>query len=270
MKSTALLHLLACASPPPAPLAPGAPVWVEAASVDAGAPVVLHAPSATLLPAVEGLTAEKVRVGDDGTSTWELRGEPGSYVIEVPATDGSPTALFVDIGAVGPDAALEAPVAPTAAASPVTAGMALVVVAVAVLAVVAVLAWRRFAPAARPQVADPPDIRARKAWATLRSRRDLTSEALAQGLSDVYRDYLEAVHPFPARARTTREITDNLAGVYTFAQLERARRLLGAMDLVKFSDHADQAAVLEGLDADFDALVVAPARMTPPTVEEEA
>ncbi len=270
MIRAALLGLLACASPPPAPLAPGASVWVDAASVDAGAPVVLHAPSATVVPAVEGLTAEKVRVGDDGTSTWELRGEPGSYVVEVPAGEGPPTVVFVDIGAAGPDAALEAPVGPTEAASPVTAGIALVVVAAVAFAVLALLAWRRFAPAARPVVADPPDIRARKAWAALRSRRDLASEALAQGLSDVFRDYLEAVHPFPARARTTREITDNLAGVYTFAQLERARRLLGAMDLVKFSDHADLAAVLEGLDADFDALVVAPVRLTPPADPEEA
>ena len=270
MSSAALLGLLACASPQPAPLSPGASVWVETASVDAGAPVVLHAPSATLLPAVEGLTAAKVRVGDDGTSTWELRGEPGSYIIEVPATRRRTTAVFVDIGAAGPDAALEAPIGPTDAASPVTAGIALVVVAVVVLAVLALLAWRRFAPASRPVVADPPDIRARKAWASLRSRRDLSSEAIAQGLSDVYRDYLEAVHPFPARARTTREITDNLAGVYTFAQLERARRLLGAMDLVKFSDHADHAAVLDRLDADFDALVVAPVRGTPPADQEEA
>jgi hypothetical protein len=117
-------------------------------------------------------------------------------------------------------------------------------------------AWQRLKPKPPPPPPEPADRVARREWAALRARRDLQPEELALALSRVYRTYLDAVHAWPATSRTTREILDNLAGEMTALQLERARRLLSAMDIVKFSERETHASFFEALDADFDALVV--------------
>jgi hypothetical protein len=90
----------------------------------------------------------------------------------------------------------------------------------------------------------------------VRARTDLAPDVLAAELSAVYRRYLEAVHRWPATSRTSREILDALAGDLPAVQLDRARRLLNAMDIVRFSERTTHAEFFAGLDADFDALLV--------------
>lgn len=84
---------------------------------------------------------------------------------------------------------------------------------------------------------------------------DLGPAELALALSAVFRRYLEAAHRWPATQRTTREILDTVAGLYTATELDSCRRLLMAMDLVKFADRAEQADIFDTLDADFSAIV---------------
>jgi hypothetical protein len=124
----------------------------------------------------------------------------------------------------------------------------------------AVLAWRKLKPAPPPPPPEPPDRVARRAWAALRMRNDLGPDALAGELSAVYRRYLEAVYRWPATSRTSREILDALAGDLPAVQLERARRLLNAMDIVRFSDRSTHEGFFASLDEDFEALVSAPTR----------
>jgi hypothetical protein len=246
-----IASLLACAgeAPPPAPEA--APVWIEDRTVDAGAPVVLHAPDTVSVEAPAGLTATKRATGDDGTAVWELRGDPGSFHVEVAGTQ-----LFFDIGVEGPtggpmDDLARVPEPPP----PLWPWLVGSVVGAGALAAGALYAWKRFRPAAPPPPPEAPHVRARREWAAARVRADLAPELLALELSAVYRRYLEATGGFSATARTTREILDNLAGEMTALQLDRARRLLSAMDLVKFSDRETRAELFAKLDDDFEALV---------------
>jgi hypothetical protein len=119
-----------------------------------------------------------------------------------------------------------------------------------------VWAFFRFRPKPAPPPPEPLWLVARREWEALRKRTDLEPEALALALSEVYRRYLQASHGWPATSRTTREILDNLAGELTAAQLDRSRRLLSAMDLVKFADRSKPLLeFFEALDADFHELV---------------
>ena len=129
------------------------------------------------------------------------------------------------------------------------------VVSFAALVGAAVYAWRRFRPVPPPPPPEPADRVARRAWAALRARDDLDAGVLAAELSAVYRRYLEAVHTWPATSRTSREILDALAGELPAVQLERARRLLNAMDIVRFSDRSTHGGFFSTLDADFEALL---------------
>jgi hypothetical protein len=254
-----LLLLAACGTGETRSEAPAGPAaWVESARVAADEPVRVHLPTSVRLAVPEPLRAERVSEGDDGSSTWEVRGEPGSYVLDVAVPGASaPTTFYVDIGVAGPTAGtLEDALPPVPAAPP---RWPWVLAALAGVSAAGVLAWRaylRLRPPLPPPAPEPPDVVARRAWAALRARTDLEPEVLAGGLSDVYRRYLDATHAWPATARTTREILDNLAAELPAAQLERARRLLGATDLVKFSEHGARGSVLEALDEDFAALVV--------------
>jgi hypothetical protein len=251
-----LVWLLACHSPEPPPLVSAAPVWIDQRRVDEGQPVTLHVPADTKLPEVEGLTATQTAVGDDGTATWELRGAAGSYVVELPNASGEPTRVFFDIGVDGPTGGKMEDLA--AIAPPPPPLWPKVVGALAVmggLAGLAVLAWRRFRPVPPPPPPEPPDRIARREWAALRARTELEPPALAAELSGVYRRYLQAVHSWPATSRTSREILDALAGDLPAVQLERARRLLFAMDIVRFSDRSTHEGFFQALDDDFDALL---------------
>jgi len=247
------------------PAAIGPAVWIDRAHVQAGEPVLLHVPTGTELPALDTLKATRRSTGDDGSAVYELRGQPGSYVVDVPGVDGAPVRLFFDIGVEGP---IAGPLEDLASLEPpVPSRWPWVVTAVAgVAALAAGLVWaaRRLRPPPAPPPPESADARARREWRRLRERADLRPEDLARALSDVYRRYLDDTRPWPASARTTREIVGNLAGELRPLELDRARRLLGAMDLVKFSDHGAQMAVFEQLDADFGALVKpASMRMTP-------
>jgi hypothetical protein len=83
----------------------------------------------------------------------------------------------------------------------------------------------------------------------------LAPAELALELSAVFRRYLEAAHGWPATRRTTREILDILAGLHTATELDSSRRLLMAMDLVKFADRDERATLFERLDDDFGNVV---------------
>jgi hypothetical protein len=249
---------------PPADRPHGPVAWVEAPRVAEGEAVRVHLPAGVQFSVPEPLRAERVSEGDDGTATWEVRGETGSYVLDVAIPGASsPVSMYVDIGVSGPTAGTLEDALPPVAATP--SRWPWVLAASVGLGAVAAVAWRVFGtlrPPAPPPEPEPADVVARRAWALLRARTDLGPEVLAAGLSDVYRRYLDATHTWPATARTTREILDNLAGELPVAQLERARRLLGATDLVKFSEHGARASVLEALDDDFAALVVPRPRMS--------
>lgn len=240
-----LTLLLACGERPATPV-PDLPVWIEDRAVDAGEPVVLHAPAGTQIPAVEGITPSP-----RDETTWELRGEPGSYHLEVGGV-----ALYFDVGVEGPTGGpLEDVLRPPPPEPPLWPKLLAGAVALVALAGAGAWAWRRFKPVPPPPPPEPADRVARREWAALRGGGDLGPEDLARELSAVYRRYLDATHPWPATARTTREILDNLAGDLTAVDLDRARRLLGAMDLIKFSERGAHAGIFDALDADFDALV---------------
>jgi hypothetical protein len=121
-------------------------------------------------------------------------------------------------------------------------------------------AWQRFKPRPLPPSPEPADVIARREWRALRARADLDPEALALGLSSVVRRYFEAVHQWPATSRTTREILDALAGDLTATEHASARRLFGAMDLVKFAERNDHAALFVTFDEDFER-ILKPARV---------
>ena len=89
------LLLWGCGRDAGPPIAPAAEVWVEARVVAAGEPAVLHAPAASVMPAVEGLTFAQTAVTDDGRATWEVRGTSGSYIVPVPGTSGAPNSVQV-------------------------------------------------------------------------------------------------------------------------------------------------------------------------------
>lgn len=231
----------------------GPDVYVEARKVASGEPIVLHAPPTVTVPTVTGLTATSPGQDTEGRMIWELRGKDGSYIIPI---GDPPQRIFVDIGVDGPSggpmADLAAPPPPPAPIWPyVAAGLG----GAAALAGVGVLVARRMKRPLPPPPPEPPAVIARRQWAALRARTDLTPEQLALDLSRVYRTYLEATHDWQATARTTREIVDVLAGELTAAELERARRLLSAMDLVKFSDRSAHAGLFDTLDEDFHQLV---------------
>lgn len=251
-----ILALLLACSAEDVPLAPAPGVWVEARRVDEGAPVVLHLPSGATPPAVEGLTATQVATSDDGATRWELRGKSGSYVVPVPGAEGAPVNLYVDIGVKGPTGGPMEDLAALPPSQPpmwpwVVGGVALT----AALTALGMWAWRRFRPVPPPPPPEPADVVARREWAALRGRTDLGEAELALELSAVYRRYLEAAHRWPATRRTTREILDNLAGELTSADLVCSRRLLGAMDLVKFAERGEVGGVFDQLDADFAQVV---------------
>lgn len=252
------LLLLACRSEP-TPLPPAAPVWVESRKVDEGKPARIHAPAGTTMPTVEGLTLTQESVGDDGSAVWDAVGAKGSYVIDVPGPDQKPVPIYVDIGVEGPTGGEMADLAAPAPRPPpiwpyVLGGL----VGLGTVVAAGIAAWKKWRPLPPPAPPEPPDVLALRAWLALRARTDLDAAQLALELSSVYRRYLDATRVWPATSRTTREILDNLAGELSAAELDCARRLLSAMDLVKFAErdgNSARASLFEQLDADFRRLV---------------
>lgn len=240
--------------------APGPEIYVEAPKVKSGAAVKLHAPLNVELPTVEGLSFKANGVDSDGKGVWELSGKDGSYIVKIPGPDDKspPRAQFyVDIGVPGPSAGtLEDLVTPPPPPPPIWPYVLAVLAGLTAIGAGTAWAFKRFQPKPIPPPPEPAWVIARREWDTLRKRTDLEPEALALALSEVYRRYLQVSHGWPATARTTREILDALSGELTAAQLDRARRLLSAMDLVKFADRSrPMADFFEALDADFQELV---------------
>lgn len=249
-----ILLLLACAGPgtgPPADV--GSPVWVEARKVDSGKPVRIHAPDDATFVVTPPIAAPV----DAGDGVWELKTEDGSYIVAVtlPGKE-APTALYLDVGKDGPSGGKMEDLAGLPPPPP-PIWPYILAAAVGVLAIIG--AWlglrRLMRKAPAPPPPEPADARARREWKELRARDDLSHEELARQLSAVYRRYVEATHGWPATQRTTRENLDNLAGELTAAQLECARHLLMAMDLVKFAEREARAELFDALDRDFDQLV---------------
>ena len=253
------LLLLACGSSGAPAIAPGAEVWVESRTVAEGEAAVLHAPASAEIPEVEGLEFSARTVTDAGEGTWEVRGEPGSYIIPVVGTAGTPITVYLDVGVKGPSGGpMEDLVGLPDPQPPVWPWVVAGIAGAGALVAVGVLLWRRFRPVSPPPPPPPPepaDQVARREWAALRARTDLPPPELALALSAVFRRYLEAAHRWPATQRTTREILDNLAGAYTASELDSSRRLLMAMDLVKFAERNQEADVFDSLDRDFSAVV---------------
>ncbi len=227
-------------------------------------------------PGAEGLVATLAeRRGEpfDGyhlaTIVYEIRGEPGSYVVALPPAkathaDGREEelevpAVFADIGVDGPSAELQGlllPEPPEPARWPWAVAIASLSAA---LGAGAVTLWRRRKRATREVISEPPDARALLAWRVVMADRALDDHARALQLSEVFRRYLEDVHPMPASALTSREITDIIYrdGLVPGGLLDRARRILTATDLLKFARRGGGIEFFHELDRDFRAYLEA-------------
>jgi len=245
-----VIGLIGCGGEAP-PSAPPAAIYVDAQQVDEGAPAVVHAPAGSTVETQDGLVATAA-----SEDTWELRGEPGSYIVTVTGPGRAPVRVFVDIGVDGPDVGeladlLSVPPEP----DPTWPIWVASTIALAMVAALGYAAWQRFKPVPPPPIPDPPHVVALRAWDRLRSRTDLAPEELARQMSEIFRTWVGAAHGFPATQRTTREIVDNLAGMLTAIELDATRRLLMATDLVKFAERQEHADLFARLDDDFRRLV---------------
>lgn len=234
------------------PLVPPATVWVDAQKVASKVHITLHAPEGAVVEGGEGLAVVPI-----DASSWDLSGEDGSYIVGVvKAGESTPVRLFLDIGVEGPTGGdmdgLAGLPPPPPALWPWVLGA---VVLAAAGTGAALYAWKHLRPLPPPPIAEPCDVVARRAWAALRARNDLGAEEVAGHMSGIFRTWIDGAWGFPAPRRTSREILDNLAGSLTALELDAARRLLMATDLVKFAQRSEHADLFVNLDGDFDALV---------------
>ncbi len=262
-------------------VAAGEPVWVTVQLVQAEG-VQLRVGE----PAAEGLEAEleEERVEPfDGysltTRRYALRGEPGSYVVVLEGAvalhpDGHEETLevppaFVDLGVDGPSATLEGLVMPTPPEPPRWPWVLAAGVLLGLGIAGAVWLGRRRKRASRRVRDEPQNLAALHAWRVVLEDRSLDDHARALQLSEVFRRYLEAVHPVQATALTTREICDAIyeRGLVPGALLDRARRILMATDLLKFARRGGGIEFFHELDADFQAYVAATRPATIPEGE---
>ncbi len=245
-----VLLLLACASPPPVD-APAATVYVDARKAVSGGSLALHAPGGSKVEGTTGLVVLGVADGE-----WGLSGADGSYIVTVTPPVGEAVRVFVDIGVDGPkggpmDELQQLPPPPP----PVWPWVVAALVTVGAAVAGAIFAWKRFKPVPPLPTPEPAHVVAHRAWVALRARTDLYPNQVAGQMSDIFRSWLEDDLHFPATQRTRREILDVLAGYVTAAELDAARRLLSATDLVKFAERAEHDDLFVRLDQDFYAVV---------------
>lgn len=231
---------------------PAPAVYVEDAKVDAGVSLRVHAPEGSTLAFTP---AGPVPTPVDNT-TWEVQAEDGSYIVAVSDPAGVTTKLYVDVGVVGPTGG-EMDGLANLPPPPPSNWLYYTVAALSALATYAAVQYirHRLKRPLPPPIPDPPHVIAHRAWSALRDRTDLDDATVARLISEIFRTWLDATESFPATKRTTREILDNLASTLTAAELQSARRLLTATDLVKFAERSERANLFEQLDGDFVALV---------------
>ena len=257
---------------------------LEARKVAAGQPVVatvqvIQAEGVELRvaePAAEGLELELEEERTEPFDGWSLstrryllRGEPGSYVVALVGAvavhpDGHEEQLevapvFVDIGVDGPSSELEDLVMPVPPEPPMWPWVLAAGVLIGLVIAGAIWLWRRRKRATQRVQAQPAHVLALHAWQVVQRDRSLSDHARALQLSEVFRRYLEAVHPMPASSLTTREICDAIYrdGLVPGALLDRARRILMATDLLKFARRGGGVEFFHELDEDFQAYVFA-------------
>lgn len=237
------------------------------------------------VPQGAGLTRTLVRtegpihVGERQLSRWsyELAGEPGSYVIALGPSTGagpadqsrefSPPSVFVDIGVAGPSGGPMAGFqgAPAQTGWHWTTWLA---IAAGVLVILGLLIWlvrRMRRPAAAVVLPpDPPHTIALREWESARAAGhagELDDGELALEQSRVLRAYLQAICAWPATARTTREILGFLeregVGARRLDVTDRMRtgRILDATDRLKFAREGGGEPFFAALDQDFRAVV---------------
>ncbi len=253
---------------------------LEARKVDAGEPVIAtvqltQADGVELRvaePAAEGLGVvledERTEPFDGwslSTRRYALNGAPGSYVVTVERAvavhaDGHEEPIeiapaFVDIGVQGPSSELEGLILPAPPEPPVWPWVLLAGILIGLAIAGAVWLWRRRKRAFQHVRSEPPHVIALHAWRVVLEDRSLGDHERALQLSEVFRRYLEAVHPFPATALTSREICDAIYqdGLVPGSLLERARRILTATDLLKFARRGGGVEFFFELDQDFQA-----------------
>ncbi|MFH1470058.1 MAG: hypothetical protein ABIO70_37080 [Pseudomonadota bacterium] len=281
------LVLAGCGSDLLPPLArPDADVRLEleARQVDAGQPVqavvqIQQADGITLdvgSPAADGLEAQLTDERSEPFDGWslttrryELTGEEGSYVVQLPTVtvthpDGQQEALtvapvFVDIGVKGPSSQLEGLLVPAPPPPPTWPWVLGTGVLIGLGVAGGAWVWRHRRRSLRRVAAEPADLVARRAWKAVLADRKLDDHARALQCSEVFRVYLQAVHPIPASALTSREIEQAIyaRGLVPGALLDRARRLLQATDLLKFARRGGGPEFFYALDQDFQAYVEA-------------
>lgn len=282
----------ACPSsgPPVEPiLEPEVRVQVEQRRVSAGEPVAVtveirEPEGVTVLleePTAEGLQTvldeeqrQELGGGRLVLRHYSLTGDPGSYIItageaKVLTDDGDdvlPTpALFVDVGVQGPSSELQDIHVP--APQPPSRWLWWFAALLAVLGLVGLGVWgrRRRTIAQEPAPREPPDRVALREWEAALSDPDTDDHGRALALSEVFRRYLEAVYDWPATALTTEEIRQRLYdGGFSAALLDRARRMLVPMDLLKFARRGGGATLFRELDEDFHVFL---RETRPPTAE---
>lgn len=283
-----VLLLFACAGAPEGTAGPGEhALWgeVQAMKVDEGDPVVLSVrlrqpqgwTAEVPAPVADGLEITAVgsegplTIGDGQLSTWryELRGPPGSYVIEPGTAAATGPAgetlslpaepLFVDVGVAGPTSTVsDFEAVPDEPPTPWALYAALGAAALGVMLAAWLLARsRRLKPTAEPPPL-PAHVLARQRWSEIRAAA-LDDHGQALALSRVLREYLEAITGWPVTMRTGSEILawmerDRIAGAS--ARLHAAH-ILDATDRLKFAREGGGEPFFLALDEDFEAIIEA-------------
>ncbi len=277
MRSAALALLLTgCVDQTaPLPIEHGVTTWAERVDASGGvivAQVLLPAEQTLSLgePTAEGLTFEArdeprvERAGTDEivTQSWTFTGDKDSYEIVGPQVQWGvlapmlPSPLLVDVGVAPPrDGDLVGITEPKPIVRPKRLVPALIAgIAASMGLALLVGGVIMFAQVTKPKppVVYTPSQLATRAWRAARADESLDERALAQAMSHIFREYVEAIAHFNATAWTTPEIVAELAErpQYDKDNPARAKRLLRATDRVKYAEAGTSEQFFDELEAD--------------------